>query len=46
MSDDRSPLEDDAPPAPWSFKIVIVLVAIYLLYRVGQGVVWVVERLF
>lgn len=57
MNDDRSaprnpPLEGefgaehDAPPAPWSFKIMIVLVAIYLLYRLAQGVVWVVERLF
>ena len=31
-------------PTPWSFKIMVVLLAIYLLYRFGEGVVWLIER--
>lgn len=40
--------EDDVPPeqpTPWGFRIVLLLVAVYLLYRLGQGVAWVVQRL-
>jgi hypothetical protein len=41
------PEDDGIPeqtPTPWSFKVFVVLAAIYLLYRLGQGVVWVVDR--
>ena len=36
---------DEAPPAPWSFKIMVVLAVAYLGWRLVQGVVWLVERL-
>jgi hypothetical protein len=48
MSGDPFLPEDDTPPvppAPWGFRIVLLLVAVYLLYRLGQGVAWVVQRL-
>jgi len=31
--------------APWHFKVLLVGLAVYLLYRFGQGVVWVSHRL-
>lgn len=36
--------DDEVPPAPWSFKIMVVLAVIYLAWRLVQGVVWVAER--
>ena len=32
-----------APPqkAPWHFKLLVVALALYLLYRLVQGVLWV-----
>lgn len=42
---ERDP-DDDVPPAPWSFKIMVVLAVVYLAWRLIQGVVWVAERLF
>jgi hypothetical protein len=30
---------------PFSFKLVLVLTAVYLLYRLIQGVVWLAERI-
>lgn len=38
--------DDQVPPAPWSFKIMVVLAALYLAWRLIQGVVWVIERVF
>ncbi|HEY5684724.1 MAG TPA: hypothetical protein VIY70_05065 [Acidimicrobiia bacterium] len=35
--------EEDSPPrepTPWGFRITLVLVGVYLLYRLGQGMVW------
>lgn len=35
--------EDDSPPelpSPWGFRITLAALAVYLLYRFGQGVVW------
>ena len=32
-------------PSPWGFRIFIVLAAIYLLYRFGQGIGWLWQRL-
>jgi hypothetical protein len=46
MTDPYLPEEDSAPdePTPWGFRIVLVLGAIYLLYRFGQlfwcGLLW------
>lgn len=31
---------------PWSFKLMVVLVALYLGWRLVQGIVWLVEWLF
>ena len=44
--DPRPDPDDEAPPTPLSFKIMIVLAVIYLGWRLVQGVVWVVERVF
>jgi hypothetical protein len=40
------PEEDSPPPepSPWPFRILVVLTAIYLLYRLGQGIGWLVDR--
>jgi hypothetical protein len=42
-------LPEEAPepklPSPWGFRIFVVLAAIYLLWRLGQGIAWVVSRL-
>jgi hypothetical protein len=47
MSDPYLPEEERPPelPSPWGFRIFIVLTAIYLLYRLGQGIGWVVARM-
>ena len=31
---------------PWGFKITIALTALYLLWRLIQGIGWLVSRLF
>jgi hypothetical protein len=28
-------------PTPWHFKVLLVLVSIYLLFRLVQGIMWV-----
>ncbi len=40
------PEEDSAshPPSPWGFRIVVMMTAIYLLYRLGQGIGWLINR--
>ncbi len=40
--------EDDPADVktPWGFRFTIGLTAIYLLYRLIQGVVWLAHRLF
>ena len=41
------PEEDSQPPepSPWGFRIFVTLAAVYLLYRFGQGVGWLWQRL-
>lgn len=41
------PDEDATPdePTPWGFRITLVAAAVYLLYRLGQGFVWLWEAL-
>jgi hypothetical protein len=31
------------PPIPWHFKLLVVAVAIYLSYRLYQGIMWLVH---
>lgn len=48
MTDPYLP-EEDSPPddrAPWGFRIMLVLAALYLLWRGIQGVGWVIDRVF
>lgn len=46
MSDPFLPEEDSPPPepSPWGFRIVVAAAAIYLLYRLGQGIGWLIQR--
>lgn len=37
--------EDEGPPRPFGFRTIVVLTAIYLGYRLVQGMLWVVDRL-
>ena len=41
------PNEDSPPsePSPWGFRIFVFLAVIYLLYRFGQGIGWLWQRL-
>lgn len=32
--------EEPLPPVPWHLKLLAVAIAIYLLYRLAQGVGW------
>jgi hypothetical protein len=41
LPDEDSPPDD---PSPWGFRIFVFLAALYLLYRLGQGVGWLVGR--
>jgi hypothetical protein len=43
MTDPYLPDQDTPPdePSPWGFRIVLILVALYLLWRLIQGMVWV-----
>lgn len=36
---------EQAPGAPWHFKLLIAATAIYLGYRLFQGVLWVAQQL-
>jgi hypothetical protein len=48
MSDELLP-EADGPeedvPTPFSFKLMIVLVVLYLGWRLVQGIVWLVQQI-
>ncbi len=46
MSDPFLPERDSAPaePTPWGFRISLAAAALYLLWRLIQGAVWVWER--
>jgi hypothetical protein len=41
----EEPLEGEQPRVPITFWIMIVLVVLYLGWRLVQGIVWVVQRL-
>ncbi len=45
MSSPYLPDADSEPeePSPWGFRITLVALGVYLLYRFGQGVVWLVR---
>lgn len=49
MSDSPYLPDEDSTPAdegtPFSFKLVLVLTAVYLLYRLVEGIIWLVERI-
>lgn len=46
MTDPFLPEEDSVPdePTPWGFRITVVAAALYLLWRLIQGLVWVWEQ--
>jgi hypothetical protein len=46
LSDPHLPERDseEGEPTPWGFRIVLALVALYLIYRLIQGIVWVIGR--
>lgn len=51
MADESPFLPDEDPepeelPTPWGFRITLIAVSGYLIWRLIQGVVWVVERVF
>lgn len=37
---------EEKEPYPFGFKIVVALTVLYLLWRLGQGVLWLISRLF
>lgn len=51
MTEGRDQGNDDSAgehldvPTPLSFKIMVVLASLYLLYRLGQAVVWLFQAL-
>lgn len=50
MTDDSPFLSDSEPPdedlpTPWLFRITLLGVFVYLLWRLVQGVAWLAERL-
>lgn len=44
MSDPQAP-EGDELKTPFTFKLMVVLVVIYLGWRLVQAVMWVIERI-
>lgn len=38
--------EHDDLKTPWSFKLMVVLVVLYLGWRLVQGIVWLWEAIF
>ncbi|MGA7096728.1 MAG: hypothetical protein WB245_04095 [Acidimicrobiia bacterium] len=45
MTDPDRPEPEEDVKAPFSFKLMIALTAIYLGWRLVQGIVWVVHQL-
>lgn len=43
MSDSERPEEEFR--TPFSFKLMVVLIVLYLGWRLAQGVLWVIDRL-
>lgn len=46
MTDPEHPAQDEDIKTPLSFKLMVVMVAVYLGWRLVQGVIWLVEKLF
>lgn len=36
---------EELEPTPWSFRVVIGATILYLLWRLIQGIAWVIDRL-
>ena len=36
---------EEAPPVPWHLKLLLVALAVYLSYRLFQGVAWVLAHI-
>lgn len=48
MTDHREPenVEADDLRTPWTFKLMVVLVVLYLGWRLVEGIVWLWQALF
>ena len=42
----NGPAEQDDLKTPWTFKLMVVLVVLYLGWRLVQGVVWLWDAIF
>lgn len=40
----EEPSDEEYPPMPWHFKLMLVALVLYLLYRFVELVVWLVGR--
>lgn len=40
------PRDKDDVKTPWSFKVMVVLVVLYLGWRLVQGIVWLWQHVF
>lgn len=40
------PHDQEDLKTPWSFKVMIVLVVLYLAWRLVEGIVWLWEAIF
>ena len=40
------PEREEAPPRAWSFWLLVVLTALYLGWRLVQGIGWLANRVF
>ncbi len=38
-------VDEEPPPIPWHFKVLVVATVLYLGWRAVQGVIWLVGRL-
>lgn len=43
--EESGPPESEAVKTPISFKVMVALAVLYLVYRLGQGVVWLFQAL-
>jgi len=41
----RPEQDEDTPPVPWHLKLLLLALAIYLTYRLFQGVAWVIAHI-
>lgn len=46
MTEPRPDRSSEEVKTPFSFKLMIVLVVLYLGWRLVQGVIWLFDRLF